>query len=184
MLRVVVYKPPFSCCQVDESEIVSVCAQIRASGIRAIVVSSCFSPIDFTLLQEELVGSIVNREVPGAMVTLSKTVANLGLLERENASILNASLLHFAHTTVESFKQATRALSLTCPVFITSNDGTLLSCDQAAKLPIRTFSSGPTNSMRGAAFLANLASGGQGRKRETALVVDVGGTTTDVGVLL
>lgn len=37
--------------------------------------------------------------------------------------------------------------------------------------------------MRGANFLASLASGGKPRK-ETALVVDVGGTTTEIGVLL
>lgn len=40
--------------------------------------------------------------------------------------------------------------------------------------PILTFSSGPTNSMRGAAFLSGLSD---------AIVVDIGGTTTDVGVL-
>jgi N-methylhydantoinase A/oxoprolinase/acetone carboxylase beta subunit len=77
---------------------------------------------------------------------------------------------------------AARTLQLACPVFITSNDGTLLSCDQAAILPIRTFSSGPTNSMRGAAFLASLESGSM--SGEAALVVDIGGTSTEVGMLL
>ena len=48
----------------------------------------------------------------------------------------------------------------------------------AAKLPIRTFSSGPTNSMRGAAFLV------QGELSENVMVVDIGGTTTDIGLLL
>ena len=37
-----------------------------------------------------------------------------------------------------------------------------------------TFASGPTNSMRGAAFLSGL---------QDAIVIDIGGTTTDVGVL-
>src|SRR5204862_2698319 len=40
--------------------------------------------------------------------------------------------------------------------------------------PVYSFASGPTNSMRGAAFLSRLGD---------ALVVDVGGTTTDVGAL-
>ncbi|WRT70958.1 uncharacterized protein IL334_007957 [Kwoniella shivajii] len=47
----------------------------------------------------------------------------------------------------------------------------------AEHFPIKTFSSGPTNSMRGANFLAGLASGGA--RKETALVID-----TEVGVLL
>ena len=42
------------------------------------------------------------------------------------------------------------------------------------QFPVQTFSSGPTNSMRGAAFLCGLRNG---------IVVDIGGTTTDVGVL-
>ena len=46
--------------------------------------------------------------------------------------------------------------------------------DFAADYPVLTFASGPTNSMRGAAFLSDL---------KDAIVIDVGGTTTDVGVL-
>ena len=49
-----------------------------------------------------------------------------------------------------------------------------MNADFAADYPVLTFASGPTNSMRGAAFLSNL---------KDAIVVDVGGTTTDVGVL-
>ena len=44
----------------------------------------------------------------------------------------------------------------------------------AEAYPVYCFASGPTNSMRGAAFLS---------KRDEALVVDVGGTTTDIGSL-
>lgn len=69
-----------------------------------------------------------------------------------------------------------------CPLFLTQNDGTMLDAAAAARLPIRTFSSGVTNSMRGAAYLS-----GYGRDSEAekpAIVVDIGGTTTDVGVLL
>ena len=45
---------------------------------------------------------------------------------------------------------------------------------QAARFPVHCFASGPTNSLRGAAFLSGL---------EDAMVVDVGGTTSDVGCL-
>ena len=92
---------------------------------------------------------------------------------------LNASVLSFARQTIASFQEPIKKLGLTCPVFITQNDGTILSGDAAARLPIRTFSSGPTNSMRGAAFLVGKKDHG-----EAMMVVDVGGTTTDVGLLL
>jgi len=77
-----------------------------------------------------------------------------------------------------------RSLKLSCPLFLTQNDGTLTTAASAARLPIRTFASGPTNSMRGAAFLAGLDDQKTTQQRKSTIVVDIGGTTTDVGVLL
>lgn len=167
---------------VDPLEIRGICAQMRALGVKTVAVSGCYSPIDDKWRQEEMVQAIIRAELPDVKITLSKDVANIGLLQRENATILNAALLGFAERTVAGFQKSTKALELACPIFLTSNDGTLMTCEQAARLPIRTFSSGPTNSMRGANFLASLSSGKP--RRETALVIDVGGTTTEIGVLL
>ena len=112
-------------------------------------------------------------------------MGQVGLLERENASILNASILTFAQRTIRGFQKAILALNLTCPLFLTQNDGTLTTAAAAAQLPIRTFASGPTNSMRGAAFLAGLDDHkGAAEQRKSMIVVDIGGTTSDVGVLL
>ncbi|WVW80695.1 hypothetical protein I302_102681 [Kwoniella bestiolae CBS 10118] len=167
---------------VDVSEIRGVCAELKRQGIQTVAVSGVYSPIDHHLKQEEQVRDILQQEIPDIKVTISKEVANIGLLERENATILNASLLAFAKVAVSGFRQSLKSLDLEIPLFLTSNDGTLMTCDQAEHFPIKTFSSGPTNSMRGANFLAGLASGGA--RKETALVIDVGGTTTEVGVLL
>jgi N-methylhydantoinase A/oxoprolinase/acetone carboxylase beta subunit len=49
-----------------------------------------------------------------------------------------------------------------------------MSAEFAELYPVLTFASGPTNSMRGAAFLSGL---------KDAMVVDVGGTTSDIGAL-
>jgi N-methylhydantoinase A/oxoprolinase/acetone carboxylase beta subunit len=172
--------------QVDPKEIRGICASIKASGIKAITISSCYAPLDREIRQEELVRDIVRSELPDAYITISKEVANIGesmtliqlisvgLHQRENAAILNSSLLPFAAHTIAGFKQSMSSLQLTCPLFLTTNDGTLMSCEQAAELPIKTFSSGPTNSMRGASFLAQLEGG---QEQEMALVLDVGGTT-------
>ena len=58
---------------------------------------------------------------------------------------------------------------------MSQNDGTLMDADFAARFPVLTISSGPTNSMRGAAWLSGVSDG---------IVVDVGGTSTDVGTLV
>ncbi|KXT05185.1 hypothetical protein AC578_8411 [Pseudocercospora eumusae] len=162
-----------------EEQVVERCAEIKKLGLSSIVVVGAFSPIDDHFHQEDRVRDIVLKEIPGADVVVSHEVANIGLLERENASILNASILRYARRTVQGFRRAIKALKLTCPLFLTQNDGTLLDSAAAAKIPIRTFSSGPTNSMRGAAYLTRHQTGNQ-----SAIVVDIGGTTTDVGVLL
>ncbi|KAF1959344.1 DUF917-domain-containing protein [Byssothecium circinans] len=164
---------------IKEDEIVEQSRIIKEKGIKNVVIIGVFSPIDTIERQEERAAEIVKRELGDVDVVLSKNVANLGFLERENAAILNASILSFARRTIASFQNPIKKLGLDCPVFITQNDGTILSGETASRLPIRTFSSGPTNSMRGAAFLV-----GKQEKGEAMMVVDVGGTTTDVGLLL
>jgi N-methylhydantoinase A/oxoprolinase/acetone carboxylase beta subunit len=67
-----------------------------------------------------------------------------------------------------------RTSGLTAPLYLTQNDGTVMLAATAEAFPVYSFASGPTNSMRGAAFLSGLSE---------ALVIDVGGTTTDIGSL-
>jgi N-methylhydantoinase A/oxoprolinase/acetone carboxylase beta subunit len=163
--------------ELDIKEVKHQAEAIKSRGISSIAVIGIFSPIDIVHKQEETAAEIIRQVYPEADVVCSKDVANIGFLERENAAILNASILPFARRTIRAFQRAIRDLKLDCPVFVTQNDGTILHASAAARLPIRTFSSGPTNSMRGAAFLM------QGQAQEAMMVIDVGGTTTDVGLL-
>lgn len=165
-------------------EIRAECALIKQKGIHSVVINAIFSPLDSTENQEQLVADIVHQELPGCDVVLSSEVANIGFIERENAAILNAAILRYARQTLRLFQRPLKQLGLDCPVFITQNDGTVLPGQLAAKFPIRTFSGGPTNSMRGAAFLVEKYSLGKRDEKKPMMVVDIGGTTTDVGLLL
>jgi N-methylhydantoinase A/oxoprolinase/acetone carboxylase beta subunit len=156
----------------DPDEIREVAHEISGKKITAIAVSSVFSPVNTCMEQEA--AAILQEQVPGAHVTLSSDIGRVGLLERENAAILNACLRPLARETVSAFRQSIADLGITAPLYITQNDGTLMSADYAEQYPVLTFASGPTNSMRGAAFLSGL---------KDAMVVDVGGTTSDVGAL-
>ena len=146
--------------------------EIRARGLRAIAVSAMFSPLDPA--DETTAAAILREEVPGAEVACSHEIGGIGLLARENATILNAALLALARTTVEAFEKAKALLGVRAPLFITQNDGTVAEAARTMAFPVFSFASGPTNSMRGAAYLSKLAD---------ALVVDVGGTTSDFGFL-
>ncbi len=156
----------------DPEEIKAAAADIKAKGITAIAVSSVFSPVNPEM--EIRAAEILQAEVPGASVTRSSEIGRIGLLERENAAILNACLRELAKETVVAFRRAISELGITAPLYLTQNDGTLMSSDFAEQYPVLTFASGPTNSMRGAAFLSGL---------KDAMVVDIGGTTSDVGAL-
>src|SRR5699024_3509446 len=113
--------------------------------------------------------------IPNVRLTMSAAIGSVGLLERANAAMLNASLLPLADETVDALDETLKGLGLDCPVYLTQNDGALMHVDFAKKYPVLTIASGPTNSMRGAAYLSG---------KEDALVIDVGGTTADVGVLV
>ncbi len=145
-----------------------------AADVSAIAVSCAFSPAatDHEFRAAELLAEECGSEFP---VSLSHTVGSLGLLERENATILNASLLTVARRVVEGFRSTLADAGLQVESFLTQNDGTLMTVDEADKYPVLTVGSGPTNSMRGASALAGLTD---------ALVIDVGGTSADVGILV
>jgi N-methylhydantoinase A/oxoprolinase/acetone carboxylase beta subunit len=82
-------------------------------------------------------------------------------------------LRRFARHVIAGFSYAVQKLGK-CKLYITLNDGTLCRASTAAKYPVRCFSSGPTNSARGAALLARAESAYDSDESEV-LVVDVGG---------
>src|SRR6516164_1613200 len=151
----------------DETGMRQAARLVRTSGIRSVAVAAIFSPLDPSC--EERARVILAEECPEAAVTLSHDLGRIGLLERENAA-----LVELARTTVAGFTRAIAASGIAAPLYLTQNDGTVMAADSAVALPVMSFASGATNSMRGAAFLSGLAD---------AMVIDVGGTSTDVGQL-
>ena len=105
---------------------------------------------------------------------MSHELGRIGLLARENVTLLNAALVELARSTADGFIRALGQSGISAPLYITQNDGTISLAAQAVRFPVHCFASGPTNSLRGAAFLSGI---------KEALVVDVGGTTSDVGCL-
>jgi N-methylhydantoinase A/oxoprolinase/acetone carboxylase beta subunit len=157
---------------IDRDEIRGVVQEIASREIRSVAISSVFSPVNSEF--EEETAELVAEELPDAAVSLSHEIGRIGLLERENATIMNACLRDLAVHIVEAFNTALGEFAIDAPVYLSQNDGTLMSVDFAERYPVATFASGPTNSMRGAAFLSGILD---------CAVVDIGGTTSDVGVL-
>jgi N-methylhydantoinase A/oxoprolinase/acetone carboxylase beta subunit len=151
---------------------ISQTAHDLAGKVDAVAICSVFSPVN---PEDELRAAEIVREQMGPVpVSLSHEIASIGLLERENATVLNAAVVNLAKNVAGAFSDALKERRIEAKTYFGQNDGTLMSVDYAVRYPILTIASGPTNSIRGAAFLSGL---------RDALVVDVGGTTTDVGVL-
>lgn len=157
----------------DEDGIRAAANDARRKGLTSVAISANFAPIRPDL---EIRGAeILAKEIPGARITLSQDVGGLGLVDRESAAIINASLAEMGIQVIRSLEIAMTELRITAPLFISQNDGTLITTETAASLPILTCSAGPTNSIRGAAFLTGISD---------AIVADIGGTTTDIGFLM
>src|SRR6266545_4764277 len=155
----------------DPDEVRRVAQEIRNRAIRSVAISSVFSPVNDDF--EQRAAEIVTEELPEVAISLSHEIGRIGLLERENATIMNACLRVLAVHIVEAFHTALAEFGIEAAVYLSQNDGTLMSVDFAERYPVATFASGPTNSMRGAAFLSGILD---------CAVVDIGGTTSDVGV--
>lgn len=156
----------------DTDAIKEAAKEIRRRGLKSIAISSVFAPIrpDLESQAEEVI-----RDIAGDIhITLSHQVGGIGLVERENAAIINATLHRLADKVVAALEQSITSMGLDANLFLTQNDGTLMGTEAARQFPVTTCSAGPTNSIRGAAFLSAF---------EDAIVVDIGGTTSDVGVL-
>jgi len=144
-----------------------------ANVAQSVAITGVYSPVnaEHELEAEEIVQKMLG-EIP---ISLSSGIGGLGLLERENACVLNSALIGAARKVVEGFSEALIKNGINPVKFLTQNDGTLMSLDSVLKYPVLTIGSGPSNSMRGACHLTKVSD---------AIVADVGGTSTDVGVLI
>ena len=159
----------------DEKTTREAAEDFRSRGVESVAIVSVFSPVNS--VHEERAQKIF-AEVMGPTVplTLSHEIGSIGLLERENASALNAALMRVAQKAISGFVSAVNESGLSsAKIYLTQNDGTLMSVDYARKYPVKTIASGPTNSMRGAAFLTGISEG---------VIVDIGGTTALVGAIM
>ena len=156
----------------DEDAIRDACKKIKGK-VDSVAVTGVFSPMIPD--QEERAAEIIREELGDIHITLSNHIASISILERENSTILNASVINVMRTAIEALKKATKDRGITAPLFIVQNNGTVMAADYAVNYPIFTVASGPAASVRGAVYLSGVDNG---------VVVDIGGTSTDVAYIV
>ncbi|MEU7057542.1 hydantoinase/oxoprolinase family protein [Streptomyces sp. NPDC046197] len=156
----------------DEAAIVAFASEVgtRAAAVAITAVFSLVNPAD-----ELRAAEIMRRELGEIPISMSHEIGVMGLVERENATILNAALSGVAAGVGRSFHTAVERNGLDAECYITQNDGTLMALDYSMRFPVLTIGSGPANSMRGGAHSSGVTD---------AIVADIGGATTAVGRLV
>ena len=115
------------------------------------------------------------RDLTGAPVTCSHELSSsLGGPRRALTAVLNARLINLLDRLVAATEGIMADEGLSCPLMVVKGDGSLLESGYARSRPVETVLSGPAASLAGAAFLAGT---------RTAMVADIGGTTTDIALL-
>ncbi|MCQ5131267.1 hydantoinase/oxoprolinase family protein [Butyricicoccus faecihominis] len=98
----------------------------------------------------------------------------LGFYERTVTAVLNARLIPIIRDLIATVCRVMTRFGIDAPVMVVRGDGSLMRADYAGERPVETVLSGPAASVIGARFLSG---------REDCVVVDMGGTTTDIACL-
>ena len=109
------------------------------------------------------------------IVLASELTSDLNMMERGATALLNARLLPLIEEFLASVRRSLAARGVTASIAIVRSDGSLMSEAFAGGKPVETILSGPAASILGSRELAD---------RETCLVIDMGGTTTDVSIVV
>ncbi len=113
--------------------------------------------------------------VLGLPVTVSSELSSaLDAPRRALTAVLNARLIGHISRLISAVKTAMADIDIVCPLMIMKGDGSLALADSVAQRPIETILSGPAASIVGAKWLSGL---------DDFIMSDMGGTTTDVGIL-
>ncbi len=123
---------------------------------------------------EQRVKALAKRILDVPVVCGHELSSNLGFNERTVTCIMNARLIPIIEDLIDSVKQVMGDRGTNAPLMIVKGDGSLMSEKIAMERPIETILSGPAASLIGAKILTG---------KEDAIVMDMGGTTTDIGIL-
>ncbi|MCX6676911.1 MAG: hydantoinase/oxoprolinase family protein [Methanothrix sp.] len=158
-----------------EPQIKEAASQIRAQGLSRVAVVGKFCQRNHA--HELLVGEILVAALPGSNIVLGHRVSGqLNFPRRAATTMLTAatkdSYEHFAKDVAAALKER----KISAPVYILKADGGTLPLDKSVQMPVETIFSGPAASIMGVLALTDPG--------QSNVVVDIGGTTTDLALIL
>ena len=157
-----------------ESEAITRFAAGVAEAAEGIAVTSVFSPVAPD--QELEAAEIIHRELGASVpVFLSHELGTVGLLERENATVLSATLLGAVERLIESLGQTLEDHLINAELFFAQGDGTVMTPEHALRFAVHLLGSGPASAIRGGAWLTGVMDG---------VTLELDATSATVGALV
>jgi N-methylhydantoinase A/oxoprolinase/acetone carboxylase beta subunit len=160
-------------CPIDEEQVHRVArTMVQKEGVQAFAISGyggCINPV-----HEAAVKRIV-QEATGLPATCGHELSDiLNFRTRAQTAVLNARIIPLLGRLLTDLESVLIERGINAPVVVVKGDGTLMSSRVAKRRPVETILSGPAASVAGAQFLTGL---------ENAVIVDMGGTTTDIAII-
>ena len=161
-------------CPVDKEQVKQVVRRMVAKdGVKAFAVSGYAGAIN---PDHELKVKQVIRQETGLFVTCGHELSDiLNFKTRAHTAMLNARIIPKLTKLLLDLEKVLAQRNILAPIVVVKGDGTLMSAAMAKERPVETILSGPAASVAGARHLTGL---------RDALVVDMGGTTTDTAALV
>ncbi len=140
--------------------------------LEALAVSSYFSPLNTA---HELAALETISQLCDLPIVLGHQLSTrLDSIKRASTACLNASLVAVMHEFTTAVQRALRDRRITAPLMVVKGNGYLMPQNEAVLRPVETVLSGPAASAIGGKFFSQL---------DSALVIDIGGTTTDMALM-
>jgi N-methylhydantoinase A/oxoprolinase/acetone carboxylase beta subunit len=155
----------------DETALLQAAEQAQ-ERVEAFAVCAYSGPIDAS--HEQRAAELLTAYSKLPVVQAHHLSSELNSIWRATTAALNASLLGNTQEFLSAVETMMKERGLLCPVMIVRGDGTLARAEFARQRPLEIVHSGPATSAIGARYLADV---------QRALVVDFGGTTTDLAVI-
>lgn len=158
-----------------EQPILNKLQSFRDAGITNFAVVSKFS-IRNAVFENQLSETILQQN-PDCLVTQGHQLSGqLNFPRRVASAYLNSAVKRVQTDFIHSLKHAFQEHKLSCPFYFLKADGGMMNLAAAEFLPVQTIHSGPAAGVMGI--------WAQETENRCAVTLDVGGTTTDIGLLI
>jgi N-methylhydantoinase A len=161
--------------KLNEFQIKEAAKKLDQKGFKKVAIVGKFGQRNHA--QELKAGEIVAEAMPGAKIELGHRVTGqLNFPRRAATTRLTVATKQKYAQFADQMTQALKQRKIYAPVYILKADGGTLPLDKSVEMPVETIFSGPAASIMGVMALTPPG--------QTSVVVDIGGTTTDLALIL